>query len=230
MIVFKKKKPIVLEMANSSPSNPSTTSSSSTLSSLVQTLVAQALELPSAKIDPSKWSLDVVLQVAVEVAGLVKNASPSLQTKQQLFDLLLQVVNALLDQLQAKELNSIASLPQDSSTVSDAVVQRWVNLKAVVNTTLPVVFSYTSHLSLPPAVANCFSCFAANVVAIEEKVVAALPVVESVVASALPVIDEVAVASGNTAVVAVVEKVEADLPKVVSVAESVSSAPLPQSS
>ena len=182
----------------------------------VETLVAKVFSLPSANPDPSKWSLDVVIQVAVELAGLVKNASSGqqLRTKQQNFDLLLQVVNAVLDQLEAKELKALSSLPQDSSTASAAVVQRWVSLKLVVNTTLPVVFSYTSHLSVPPAVASCFSCFVADTVAFEEKLVAALPVLESVVASALPVVDEIAAVSGNSAAVADLQKVEADVSKV----------------
>ena len=180
----------------------------------VDTLVAKVFALPSANPDPSKWSLDVVLQVAVELAGLVKNAASPSATKQQNFELLLQVVNAVLDQLQAKELKALSSLPQGSYTDTSVVNQRWASLKAVVNTTLPVVFSYTSHLSVPPAVASCFSCFVADVVAGEEKVVALLPAVESVVASALPVVDELAAASGNTAVSAAVEKVEADVTKV----------------
>ena len=176
----------------------------------VEALVAKVFALPSANPDPSKWSLDVVLQVAVEAAGLVKNAK---QTKQQNFDLLLQVVNAVLDQLEVKELKDLSSLPQDSSTAA-SVVQRWAQLKAVVNTTLPVVFSYTSHLSLPPVVSKWISCCLADVVAVEEKVVASLPLVESAVASVLPVVEEVAVASGNLAVSDAVQKVEADLSKV----------------
>ena len=184
----------------------------------LQTLVAKVFALPSANPDPSKWSLDVVLQVAVEAAGLVKSASSGqqtqAQTKQQNFDLLLQVVNAVLDQLQAKEVKSLSSLPQDSSIAVSAVVQRWTALKVLVNTTLPVVFSYTSHLSVSPAVSKWISCCVADVVAVEEKVVAALPLVENVVASVLPVVDELAVVSGNAAVVAAVDKGEADLSKV----------------
>ena len=169
---------------------------SNLVSTQVQDLVSKALLLPSANCDLSKWSLDVVLEVAVEVAGLVKNVSNG--TKQQKFDLLLQVVNVLLDQLQQKE---VSSTPQDLSTV----VQRWTQLKAVVNTTLPVVFSYTSHLSVPHVVSNCLSCFVADVVEVEQRVVAALPLV-----------DEIAVVVGATGATdlaekVVVEKVVADV-------------------
>ena len=182
--------------------------------SVVQDLVTKALALPSANVDPSKWSLDVVLQVAVEVAGLVKNVSSG--SKQQNFDLLLNVVNELLDRLQAKE---VASVPQGSST--EAVVQRWASLKAVVNTTLPVVFSYTSHLSVPPAVSKFFVCCGADLVALEQKLVASLPAVESAVSSGLVVVDEMAVAAGASGVAVVVEKAEAELPKVEAAVEVV---------
>ena len=178
---------------------------SNPVSTQVQDLVSKALSLPSANPDPSKWSLDVVLQVSVELAGLVKKGS-----KQQNFDLLLQVVNALLEQLQAKE---VSSAPQDSSTVA----QRWKELKVVVNTTLPVVFSYTSHLSVPRVVESWISCCVADVVELEQKVVAALPVVDEVAVA----VDEVAVSLGANGVSDVVEKfekvveeVENNLPKV----------------
>jgi len=180
-------------------------------------LVAQVLALPCANIDPSKWNLDVVLEVAVQVAGLVKKASAS--TKQENFDLLLKIVNAVIDKLEAKEISSIA---QGSST--DAVVQRWLSLKALVNTTLPVVFSYTSHLSVPPVVANWFACFCADAVEIEEFVKVAVPVVEKMAEPALHVIDEIAVAAGETDVASAVEKVEVALSKVESVVNVVESA------
>ena len=121
----------------------------------------------------------------------------------------MKTVNALLDKLEAKEVSSVA---QGSSTA--AVVQRWASLKALVNTTLPVVFSYTSHLSVPPPVANCLSCFCAKAVQVEEFVKVSVPVVEKAVESALPVLDEIAIASGATSVASSVEKVEAALPKV----------------
>ena len=185
---------------------------SNPVSTQVQDLVSKALSLPSANPDPSKWSLDVVLQVSVELAGLVKKGS-----KQQNFDLLLQVVNALLEQLQAKE---VSSAPQDSSTVA----QRWKELKVVVNTTLPVVFSYTSHLSVPRVVESWISCCVADVVELEQKVVAALPVVDEVAVAVDEVavaVDEVAVSLGANGVSDVVEKfekvveeVENNLPKV----------------
>jgi hypothetical protein len=186
MIVFKKKILYIVEM-----------------STTTDALVAQVFALPIANRDPSKWSLDVVLHVAIEVAGLVKKTS---DVKQQNFDLLLEVVNAVLDRLQAKE---VSSIPQDSSTVA-SVVHRWVNLKAVVNTTLPVFFSYSSHLSVPRVVAGWISCCFVNTVAVEEKVVSSLPLVEAV----LPVVKEVAVESGAAGVAEVAGVAEADLPKV----------------
>jgi hypothetical protein len=184
-------------------------------SSTVDTLVTQALSLSSSKLDPSKWNLDAVLQFAVEVAGLVKAVSAS--SKQQNFELLMNVVNKVLDQLQAKEL---ASVPQGSPT-ADAVAQRWTQLKASVDATLPVVFSYTSHLSVPPVVGNCLAGFCSKVVELEEFVKVSVPVVEKAVESALPVVDEIAVAAGAKGVSDAVEKAEAELPKVEAAVNSV---------
>ena len=168
----------------------------------ISNLVAKALELDSSKLEPSKWNLDAVLKFAVDVAGLVKASSAS--SKQQNFELLMKVVDAVLQQLQEKEVAGLN--PQDSSTV----VARWASLKASVDVTLPVVFSYTSHLSVPPVVGNCFSCFCLKAVEVEEFVKLSLPVVEKTVEAALPVVEEVAVAAAP----AVVAKVEGELAKV----------------
>ena len=115
------------------------------------TFVSKALELSSANVELSSWSLEKVLTLAFDVSVLVKKSGAS--SKEENIVLLTAVIHGVLEHFELKEL---ASLSPETST--DDVKARWAHLKMLVDVSLPLVFLHTPHLNLPKCGMTCFGC------------------------------------------------------------------------
>jgi len=138
----------------------------------INAIVSQVLALDSVK-QTTSWNTEAVLHLSFEVAVLVKQVGDS--SKPENIALLVQVLDAVIDALKAKE---SSSLDQEKSTES---AKKWDLLKTVVHTTVPVVFSHTSHLDVVKSVSKLFSCCSGS--SVLKQVDAVVADVETVVKS-----------------------------------------------